>query len=507
MSTLRFLLGDQLSPAISALQDADKSQDVILMAEVADETTYVRHHRKKIVFILSAMRHFAEELESDGWTVDYIKLDEPKNTGSLPGELERALERHAPDKVVMTEAGEHRVCAMQRAIKTDADIPVEIRPDNRFICSREEFSDWADGRKRFLMEDFYRLMRKRTGLLMNGDKPSGGRWNLDKDNRKPANQNLSPPEPARAEPDRITADVIKLVSERFEDGFGDIEPFWFAVTRGDAEAARDHFLEQALACFGDYQDAMPQDQPFLYHSILAPYLNVGLLDPLDLCHRIEAEYQAGRAPLNAAEGYIRQIIGWREYVRGIYFLEGPDYVERNAMKAKRDLPWFYWSGETDMACIRAVVEQTREHAYAHHIQRLMITGNFALLAGIDPAQVHEWYLAVYADAFEWVEAPNTIGMALYADGGLLATKPYAASGSYINRMSNYCGSCRYKVSKRTTEDACPFNALYWDFIARNEETLADNRRLSFPMQNWKKMDDEKKDALRERARQFLEKLT
>ncbi len=506
MKTLRFLLGDQLTPTISALRDGDKSSDVVLMAEVADETTYVRHHRKKIAFVLSAMRHFAQELEDDGWQVDYVELDADGNSGSLSGELARAVKRHKPDRIVVTEAGEHRVVAMQAAFEDDVGVPVEIREDDRFICPLDVFEDWADGRKRFLMEDFYRLMRRRTDLLMNGDKPAGRKWNFDKENRKPAEADLFMPEPDAFEPDQTTRDVLELVEERFPDGFGDLQPFRFAVTRKDAEAARDTFLSEALPRFGDYQDAMLQGQAFLYHSVLSPYINAGLLDPLDLCRRAETEWREERAPLNCVEGFIRQIIGWREYVRGIYFLEGSDYTGRNSLGAKRDLPWFYWSGETDMACIRAVVDQTREHAYAHHIQRLMITGNFALLAGVDPAQVHEWYLAVYADAYEWVEAPNTIGMALFADGGLLATKPYAASGAYINRMSDYCGDCRYKVSKRTSEDACPFNSLYWDFIARHEETLAENPRVRFPVQNWRKMPEEKQKALRERARAFLDEL-
>ncbi len=506
MKTLRFLLGDQLTPTISALRDGDKSSDVVLMAEVADETTYVRHHRKKIAFVLSAMRHFAQELENDGWQVDYVELDADGNSGSLSGELARAVKRHKPDRIVVTEAGEHRVVAMQAAFEDDVGVPVEIREDDRYICPREVFEDWADGRKRFLMEDFYRLMRRRTDLLMNGDKPAGRKWNFDKENRKPAEADLFMPEPDAFEPDKTTRDVLELVEERFPDRFGDLKPFRFAVTRKDAEAARDTFLSEALPRFGDYQDAMLQGQAFLYHSVLSPYINAGLLDPLDLCRRAETEWREERAPLNCVEGFVRQIIGWREYVRGIYFMEGADYTGRNSLGAERDLPWFYWSGETDMRCIRAVVEQTREHAYAHHIQRLMITGNFALLAGVDPAQVHEWYLAVYADAYEWVEAPNTIGMALFADGGLLATKPYAASGAYINRMSDYCGECRYKVSKRTSEDACPFNSLYWDFIARHEETLADNPRVRFPVQNWRKMPEEKQTALRERARAFLDGL-
>jgi deoxyribodipyrimidine photolyase-related protein len=287
---------------------------------------------------------------------------------------------------------------------------------------------------------------------------------------------------------------------------GRTEKFGFAITRADALKQQDHFLKHALPQFGDYQDAMLTGEPFLWHSILSPYINSGLLDPLELCREVEARYRKGLVPLNAAEGFIRQIIGWREYVRGIYWLAGPDYVERNELNATRDLPSFYWTGDTDLHCLSQSIGQTLEYAYAHHIQRLMITGNFALLAGINPKQVHEWYLAVYADAYEWVELPNTLGMSQFADGGMLASKPYASSGAYINRMSDYCGNCRYDVKQRTGPDACPFNALYWDFIARNENKLRTNPRMAMPYKNWQRMDKADQMALREQAKQFLERL-
>jgi deoxyribodipyrimidine photolyase-related protein len=300
--------------------------------------------------------------------------------------------------------------------------------------------------------------------------------------------------------------VIDLVARRVPKGFGALDGFAYPVTRADAEQALDDFLANALPRFGDYQDAMLADEPFLHHSILSPCINVGLIDPLDLCRRVELEYRAGRAPLNAVEGFIRQILGWREYVRGIYWREGTDYLTRNALKATRALPPFYWTGETDMRCLSQAIGQTIKHAYAHHIQRLMITGNFALIAGIDPHQVHEWYLAVYVDAYEWVEAPNTIGMSLFADGGLLGSKPYAAGGAYINRMSDYCKGCRYRVSKKTGEDACPFNYLYWDFVARNQALLARNPRTSQVARAWSKLEAGRQLAVRESAVLFLQRL-
>lgn len=506
MSALLLVLGDQLSPQVSALRGADKTTDIVLMLEVADEASYVWHHKKKIAFVFAAMRAFASELRQEGWTVDYVRLDDPENAGAFGGEIGRAVRRHKPKAVICTEAGEHRVRAMQRAWRDDLPCEVIVREDDRFICSNAAFATWAEGRKQLRMEYFYREMRGKTGLLMEGDTPAGGRWNFDAENRKPASSNLRMPTPMRFEPSAETKEVLELIERRFGSNFGDLNPFWFAVTRAEAEQAAAHFLREGLPHFGDYQDAMLRGEKFLFHSVLSPLINVGLLDPLDLCQRAEREWKAGRAPLNAVEGFIRQIIGWREYVRGIYFREGPDYVHRNALEAHRPLPAFYWTGQTQMACLAAVVGQTKEEAYAHHIQRLMITGNFALLAGVDPHAVHEWYLAVYADAFEWVEAPNTIGMSQFADGGLLASKPYVASGAYINRMSDYCGACHYRVKERVGDRACPFNALYWDFVRRHAARFERNPRMAQIVSAWGKMPEAQQRALRDQAEGFLESL-
>ena len=506
MKTLIPVLGDQLSLNLSSLVGADPANTVILMVEVAEETGYVAHHKSKLAYILSAMRHYAMALRAAGWRVDYVKLNDADNSGSFTGELARAIERHQPVDISVTEAGEWRVKAMLDSWPDRFDAPVNILRDDRFLCDHAEFEAWALDRKQLRMEYFYREMRRKTGLLMDGDKPAGGQWNFDAENRKPAKRDLMMPKPLHFEPDAITREVIQMVEARFPDNIGRTDKFGFAVTREDALKQQVHFLEYALPRFGDFQDAMLTGEPFLWHSILSPYINSGLLDPLELCREVEAQYRAGQVPLNAAEGFIRQIIGWREYVRGIYWLAGPDYVERNELAAERDLPSFYWTGDTDMHCLSQAIGQTLEYAYAHHIQRLMITGNFALLAGIDPRQVHEWYLAVYADAYEWVELPNTLGMSQFADGGMLASKPYAASGAYINRMSDYCGNCRYDVKQRTGPNACPFNALYWDFIARNETKLRGNPRMAMPYRNWQRMTDADKIALREHVRQFLERL-
>jgi deoxyribodipyrimidine photolyase-related protein len=506
MTTLIPVLGDQLSFDLSSLAGADPADTVILMVEVADETGYVAHHKAKLVYVLSAMRHHAAALRAAGWHVDYVELTDPDNSGSFTGELARAIERHKPTNITVTEAGEWRVKAMLDSWADRFDVPVIILPDNRFLCDHAEFEAWAEGRKQLRMEFFYREMRRKTRLLLDGDKPEGGQWNFDSENRKPAKRDLMMPKPLHFEPNIITRDVMEMVQARFPANMGQTEKFGFAVTRTDALKQQTHFLEHALPQFGDYQDAMLTGEPFLWHSILSPYINSGLLDPLELCREVEIRYRDGKVPLNAAEGFIRQIIGWREYVRGIYWLAGPDYVERNELGANRELPSFYWTGETDMHCLSQTIGQTLEYAYAHHIQRLMITGNFALLAGVDPKQVHEWYLAVYADAYEWVELPNTLGMSQFADGGMLASKPYAASGAYINRMSDYCGNCRYDVKQRTGPDACPFNSLYWDFIARNEKKLRGNPRMAMPYKNWERMAEHDKIALRAQAKQFLERL-
>lgn len=506
MTTLRFVLGDQLTRHLSALRDLDPERDVVLMVEVQEETTYVRHHQQKIVFILSAMRHFAEQLRSEGIEVDYVYLDDPENSGSFGGEMERAVQRHGAQRVVMTEPGEWRVEAMMRSWQDDMEVPVEILDDDRFLCSRAEFAQWAKGRKALRMEFFYRVMRRRTGWLMEGKDPVGGRWNYDAENRKSLPKDVQIPARLRFAPGDITRQVMDLVNAQCADHFGDLEPFGWAVTRHDALGALRHFVDDALPRFGDYQDAMSQQEDFLFHGLLSPYLNVGLLTAEEVCKAVLAAYDAGNVPLQATEGFVRQILGWREYVRGIYWLKMPQYESSNFLDAHRALPDFYWSGETDMQCLRLTVEATRRNAYAHHIQRLMITGNFALLAGIEPAEVEAWYLMVYADAFDWVELPNTHGMTLFADGGLLGSKPYAASGSYIHRMSDYCDGCAYSPKVKLGPKACPFNFLYWNFMIRNRERLNDNPRMAMPYRTLDRMSDDRKEQIVRESEAFLDSL-
>jgi deoxyribodipyrimidine photolyase-related protein len=497
------ILGDQLSESISSFKDYNSDTDIILMGEVWDEATYVKHHKKKIAFLFSAMRHFAKMLIKQGCKVEYTKLDNPDNAGSFKDEVKRIVKKHALDRIIVTHPGEYRVLKEIRSLEDELNISVEIREDDCFLCSPDEFASWASDRKQLRMEYFYREMRKKYNTLMEDDAPTGGQWNYDAENRKPPKAGLTIPPPYIGKVDEITQDVISLVSERFDDHFGDVEPFYFAVTRTDALQVLDQFIEQRLPHFGDYQDAMIQGEPWMYHSHISFYLNCGLLLPLECVKAAETAYHQEKAPLNAVEGFIRQIIGWREYIRGIYWLKMPDYSNENFFEANRKLPDFYWTANTKMNCLRQCVLETKQNAYAHHIQRLMVLGNFALLAGIDPKEVNEWFLIVYADAYEWVELPNVSGMILFADGGYLASKPYAAGGSYINKMSDYCKSCSYKVTKKNGMDACPFNYLYWDFLDRNREKLAGNHRIGMMYKTFDRMGEEKKNTVRADSKIFL----
>ncbi|WP_419729046.1 cryptochrome/photolyase family protein [Lichenicola sp.] len=502
-SALRIVLGDQLSDPLSALDGLDPARDVVLMAEVRDECTYVRHHKKKLVLVLSGMRHFAERLRARGVRVEYVTLEDPDNTHSLRGEMLRAVERHAPERVIATAPGEWRLSQDMAGWQELSGVPTEILDDTRFLCGSRQFRHWAAGRKSLRMEFFYREMRRGHGVLMEEDQPAGGRWNFDKENRKAMPRGVVPPIAPSFPPDATTLAVIDMVERLFGDHFGNIEDFSLPVTAEQAALALDHFVTERLVGFGDWQDFMRTGDPVLFHALISTSLNLGLLDPLVVCRAAETAWREGLAPLNAVEGFIRQVLGWREYVRGIYWLNMPEYGGRNALGATRRLPDFYWTGETRMNCMAQVVRDTHDNAYAHHIQRLMVTGNFALLAGLDPDQVDEWYLIVYADAYQWVEMPNVRGMALFADGGIMGSKPYAASGAYINRMSDYCGRCAYDPKLSVGPGACPFNALYWDFMSRHAQKLEGNTRMAMPLRTLERMAPEKRTSLQTQAGDFL----
>jgi deoxyribodipyrimidine photolyase-related protein len=505
---LRIVLGDQLSKNLASFRDCDPNTDIVVMAEVMDEASYAPHHKKKLAFIFSAMRHFADDLRDRGFTVHYRRLDADDDHQSLGDVIAALVERHTPERLVLTAPGEYRVQQMMEDWREDLDCSVVIMEDDRFVCSRDAFADWAGPNpKSARMEFFYREMRKRTGYLMTDGKPQGGKWNFDTENRKAMPKSVTVPERPTYAPDEITREVIAMVAERFPDNFGELEPFSYPVTRRNALHALNWFIDTALPDFGTYQDAMRAGDPLLFHAHISALINCGLLDPREVCERAIEALEEGKAPLNAVEGFVRQIIGWREFIRGVYWLKMPGYEKENALNAKRAMPDFFWTAKTDMNCIHHAVADTQRHAYAHHIQRLMVLGNFCMLAGIDPREVQEWYLLVYHDAYEWVELPNVSGMALFADGGFFASKPYAASGAYINRMSDYCGGCRYDVKKRHGDDACPFNALYWNFLDQHRDRFRSNRRMSVILANLDRFGDDERKAIGAQAQAFLKSLT
>jgi deoxyribodipyrimidine photolyase-related protein len=507
MSSLRLVLGDQLSADISSLEDYDPQQDWVLMAEVRSELGYVPHHQKKLIFVLSAMRHFAQSLQEAGVRLIYRRADAPQPPASFTEALADAIDELQPERLIVTHPGEYRVLEVVKSWQARFALPVEIREDSRFLCTAAEFNAWAEGRKSLRMEFFYREMRQRHRVLMDGGQPVGGQWNYDAENRKPPRGGLEVPAPFRIPPDAITQEVTAFIETQYGENFGSSEDFHFAVTAAQAKAALAQFIGERLADFGSYQDAMVQGEPWMFHAHIGLYLNAGLLSPLHCIKAAETAYRAGQAPLNAVEGFIRQILGWREYVRGLYWRTMPDYAALNYLDAARPLPDFYWTAATPMNCLHHCVSETAQHAYAHHIQRLMVLGNFALLAGIDPSAVNAWFLSVYADAYEWVELPNVSGMALFADGGLLASKPYAAGGNYINKMSTYCRDCQYSVAQKQGEGACPFNYLYWDFLARNRPRLGKNPRLALAYRSYDRMGDAQKRAIAQDSADFLAALS
>lgn len=499
---LGLVLGDQLSHQLSCIRKLRPGIDTILMAEVREEATYVKHHKKKIALIFSAMRHFAFELAQHGFRVCYRKYDDPANRGSLRDEVNNLVAKEAFSEIIVTEPGEYRLLTEMQSWGDAFESEVTLLPDDRFLADKARFSTWAKGKKQLRMEFFYREMRKSYGILMEGKQPVGGKWNYDSQNRNKLPKDVIPPEVHQFEPDEITQEVLLLVEREFSTHFGDLKPFHFAVNRSQALQVLQSFVEHRLPLFGDYQDAMKQGEDWLFHSHLSFYLNIGLLTPMEVIEAAQQSYYTGQAPLNAVEGFIRQILGWREYVRGLYWYLMPEYKNRNFLRADRPLPGFFWSGETKMNCLSECVRTTKQNAYAHHIQRLMVLGNFALLAGLNPDEVNEWYLLVYADAFEWVELPNVTGMILFADGGVLASKPYAASGSYINKMSDYCKHCQYKVKEKLGEDACPFNYLYWQFLIKHEDTFRNNPRMAMIYRTLDKKSDQERRQIQSQSELF-----
>ncbi len=512
--TLALVLGDQLDRESALWDGFDPEQDVVWMAEVAEESTHVWAHKVRIAFFLAAMRHFRDDLIERGYRVDYRELpgksDGRTKVGgeeTLAAALHDAIDRLKPERLAIVHPGEWRVRDAIRAVAEEAGLELEELDDTHFYTTPEDFAEHAKGRKQVRLEYFYRELRKRFEVLMEDGDPTGGAWNFDKENRGSFGKN-GPGDlrsPRSSNPDETTQAVLDLVNERFAEHPGSLERFDWPVTVGDARRALTDFIKHRLPDFGNYQDAIWEGEPWLYHSRLSAAMNLKLLNPREVVDAAVEAYHAGDAQINAVEGFVRQILGWREYVRGIYWNHMPEYLDRNALEADQPLPDFYWTGDTEMACLRDAIGQTLEYGYAHHIQRLMVTGLFSMLLGVDPRRVHEWYLAVYIDAVEWVELPNTLGMSQYGDGGLMASKPYCATGKYISRMSNHCKGCRYDPGKAIGEDACPFTTLYWDFLARHRERLRGNNRMAMQLKNVDRKDPEELIAIRRQADELRER--
>jgi deoxyribodipyrimidine photolyase-related protein len=489
------VLGDQLDQDSAAFDEFDPSRDVILQMEVREEATYILQHKRRIAFFFSAMRHFRDAQRALGRRVVYSEIDDPFNSGTLEGEIRRWAVELGPERVIVLEPGDWRV----RHQLATLNLPIEFRPDRHFLCSREEFAAFADAQPRLVLENFYRSMRVRSNILIDDrGRPVGGAWNYDTQNRASFGRDRPPiPSPVRFKPDATTREVLKTVDRVFPTSPGSLAGFGLPVTRDQAFTALEDFVANRLPSFGGYQDAMSTGEPFLFHSHLSGPLNLHLLRPAEVLHAV-MENPAG-APLNSLEGFVRQVLGWREFVRGIYWHFMPDYADLNELKADLPVPGFYWTGATEMRCVAEAARHTIDHAYAHHIERLMVLGLFCLLLGSRPYDVHRWHMSMFWDAIDWVSLPNALGMSQYGDGGLIATKPYVASGNYINRMSDYCRHCRYDPRKAVGEDACPFTTLYWDFLARHEGRFSSNPRMKYPYQNLARKDGAELGMIRCRA--------
>lgn len=501
---LVLVLGDQLDRDSLAFHGFDAQLDRVLMIEAASEATHVWSHKQRIAIFLSAMRHFAARLVADGIPIDYVRLAQAGGH-SLPNILARELQRLHPQVLVAVLPGEFRVLHEVSAVCERSGVPLDLRQDHHFYCTPNEFANWAAGLRELRLENFYRRQRRAIGVLVQAGTPEGGRWNFDAENRRGFGKSGpgTLPAPRRFEPDEITRSVLKEVAQRFPNHPGRLTSFAWPVTREDAQAALADFIAHRLPHFGRYQDAMWRGEPWLYHSLLSAALNLKLLNARESVGAALAAYRASAAPLAAVEGFVRQILGWREFIRGVYWLDMPAMAQANYFDHTRALPRWYWSGATQMACLREAITQTLEHGYAHHIQRLMLTGMFCLLAEIEPKQVADWYLAVYVDAVEWVELPNVIGMALYADGGRFTSKPYVASGAYVNRMSNYCAGCCYEPNVKRGVRACPLNVLYWRFLGKHEKRFAARPRTSLMVRKLSSWSDEERAAVRSEGDRLL----
>lgn len=486
LRNLVIVCGDQLDHASAALEGFDPARDAILISEAREEASYIWQHKRRLALFFSAMRHFAHDQRALGRAVIYNFIESEEPVSTLAEGLARAISEHKPEQLVLVRPGDLRVLTALEAAANESNMPLRLFEDTHFFTSPTDFSAALKGRKRFILEDFYRAERRRTGLLMTDDgKPIGGEWNFDKENRKSFRRGGAGLVPARDsfEPDAITKDVLKLIEREFADAPGSLDEFDEPVTRKDALTALNEFVANRLPLFGTYQDAMASGESTLYHSRLSAVMNLKLISPREACDAAIQAFECGAAPINAVEGFVRQILGWREFSRGVYWHFMPDYADRNALGGELPIPDFFWTGDTEMACLSDMISRLLKTGYAHHIERLMGMGLFLMLRGTQPFAAHEWHMALYLDAIDWVSMPNMLGMSQHADGAVMGTKPYCASGAYIDRMSNYCSGCRFDPKQGTGEAACPFTSLYWDFLARNEPLLKGNRRMKFQLAN------------------------
>jgi len=500
---LNLILGDQLNHDSELWQAFDPQQDKVWMAEVSGESTAPLSSAQRTVLFLAAMRHFAQALRQSGIEPLYLPLT--AGLATLEDALSQTLEQYQPQQVRCVLPGDYRLCQTLQQCCEARGVPLQWLPDNHFIARRGEFSRWLGNYKQPRMECWYRYLRSSRKILLDDqDKPLGGRWNFDRENRRSfSRQGPDPlPEPLLFQGGELLAEVKRDVAACLPELPGSLKQFNWPLNRPQALEALAHFIHYRLPRFGDYQDAMWSGQAQLYHACISTSLNLKLLNPREVIAAAEQAYHRGDAPLNSVEGFVRQVLGWREYIRGLYWQHRERWLEMNALKAQADLPAFYWDGQTEMHCMQQSIQQVMERGYGHHIQRLMVTGLFALLWGTEPKQIHQWYLAMYADALPWVEVPNTLGMSQYADGGIVGSKPYIASGAYIARMSDYCRHCRFNPKKGSGANACPFTSLYWDFVDQHQDLLANNPRLAMQLGHWLRKPDSEREAIRLRAREL-----
>ena len=499
-----WILGDQLQEDHPALARADRKRDQVIFVESRLRSEQVRYHQLKLVLIFSALRHRAAALRAEGWKVHYVEL-----SGNFSDAIHAFVQQHRPESILMQEPSQYAFRKAVPKLTRKIGIPVEVLPTNQFLVPEEDFKAWAGKSPRLRMENHYRRVRKKLKILMEpGGNPTGGAWNFDSSNRETyaafRKRRVKLGGAPRSEPDAITREVIALVKREFADHPGDAADFWLPVTREESLRWLHDFIAHRLEFFGPWEDMMVAEAPVLFHSVLTPMLNIGLLSPRECIDAAVAAYRAGRVPLPSVEGFVRQISGWREFINGVYWHRMPGYEELNALEAHRPLPPWIYTGETDLNCLRQVIRQVLATGYNHHIQRLMVLGNFFLLGGFAPDAVLRWYLEMYVDAHDWVMAANVLGMVLHADGGYMATKPYAAGAAYIHKMSNYCEGCRYRPDQRTGPDACPFNYLYWNFFAMHRERFAHNRRVGMMIKTWDKKSSSEQAAIRTQAKEFLD---